>query len=174
MSDSRLNIQIRKLIDPDFNLVNEFIETQILTIPKDFFFPPSTTIIKKSLNNDSGISHGAFDNDKLIGIRLTYKPGLDTENHGYDLNYDDRQLNQVAQFHGTLILDNKRYKGIGNRLVSENVSSIFNGFANIILATVNPDNETSIRMLEKNGFDRKVRTLKYINLPRLIFEKRSV
>ncbi len=173
MSDSKLDIEIRKLIEPDFNLIDGFIETQIRTIPRDFFFPPSSTIIKMALKKDTGISHGAFDNEKLIGIRLTYRPGLDIENHGYDLNYDNKQLNQVAQFHGTLILDNKRYKGIGNRLVSENVSDIFNGFSNIILATVHPDNDSSIRMLEKNGFDRKVRTFKYSNLPRLIFEKRK-
>lgn len=167
------NLIFRQLTLDYKSLVVSFMNEQLNTIPKDFFFPPSLTIIEKALNSETGISHGAFNKEQLIGIRLTYKPGLDRENHGYDLGYSDIELIQIAQFHGTLIVNNKRYKGIGNSLVKINCEEIFKNHFFRILATVHPDNLTSIKMLLNNNFTQRLLTKKYDNLPRLIFEKKT-
>ncbi len=171
MFQTTADLLFRTLTIDDCLIVASFIDSQLATIPKNFFFPPNSKIIDKSLNNQTGISHGAFDNDKLIGIRLTYFPGLDTENHGYDLNYSEEELKQVAQFHGTLVVDDRRYKGIGNHLVKINCKEIFEKSFLRILATVHPDNLNSIKMLVNNGFSNRLITNKYKNLPRIIFEK---
>ena len=166
-------ILIKKLTTSiiDFESLDFFIKSQISSMPKDFFFPPNASIIEKSLSEETGISCGAFDHDKLIGIRLTYLPGLDCENHGYDLSFTNEELKQVAQFHGTIVRDDKRYKGIGNKLVKKNCSDIFERGFSRILSTVHPDNKVSIKMLLRNGFVERKRTTKYNNLPRIIFEK---
>lgn len=161
----------RQLMPEDKSKVVRFINGQINTIPQDFFFPPDLAIIEKSLSSESGISHGTFDQEQLVGIRLTYKPGLDKENHGNDLGYAETELNQIAQFHGTLVVNDRRYKGIGTNLVKINCEEIFKNHFLRILATVHPDNFTSIRMLLNNNFTQRLLTKKYNNLPRLIFEK---
>lgn len=161
----------RQLTADDISLVVTFINGQLNTIPKDFFYPPGFTIIEKSLSIGSGISHGTFDKEKLVGIRLSYKPGLDKENHGYDLGYSDDDLLQTAQFHGTLVINDNRYKGIGNNLVKINCEEIFKNNFLRILATVHPNNFTSVKMLLNNSFTQRLLTKKYDNLPRLIFEK---
>ena len=168
------NIFYRRLINDDSSTVINFIESQLHTIPKNFFFPPSLTIIEKCLNRNSGISLGAFDSEELVGIRLTYKPGLDKENHGYDLGYSKTELLQVAQFWGTIVNNERRQEGIGDNLVKINCEEIFNNSYSRILATVHPDNLRSIKMLLTNGFSEKLNTIKYNNLPRLIFEKIKV
>ena len=161
----------RQLTLDDKSLVVSLINEQLNTIPKDFFFPPSLTIIEKALSSESGISHGTFDREQLVGIRLTYKPGLDKENHGYDLGYSEIDLIQIAQFHGTVVVNDRRYKGIGNNLVKINCEEVFTNHFLRILATVHPDNLTSIKMLLNNNFTQRLLTKKYDNLPRLIFEK---
>ena len=161
----------RRLTDRDKFRVMKFIECQLETIPEDFFFPPNLRIIDESLSHNNGISFGAFDGEELVGIRLTYKPGLDKENHGYDLGYSQIELLQVVQFWGTIVVNEKRNKGIGNNLVKINCEEIYKASNMRILATVHPDNLSSIKMLLANGFAAKLNTTKYNNLPRLIFEK---
>lgn len=164
---------IRRLTGDDFKIVSRFIDRESKSIPTELFFPPNEAIISKSLDIKTGISHGYFDHNNLVGVRLTYMPGLDKENHGYDLGYSDEELYSTAQFHGTLVLKEKRYKGLGNRLVEINCDAIFNENFLRILATVHPSNSTSINMLLLNGFERKIEVLKYRNLPRLIFERKK-
>ncbi len=165
--------QIKKLLSKDIDDVKGFIEGQFKTIHNGFFFPPTLKIIVKSLGDTSGISHGAFYDNELIGIRLTYFPSLETENHGYDLGYSEEELKQVAQFHGTLVINDKRYKGIGSELVHINCKEIFNTPCKRILATAHPDNHASINMLLNNGFKERMKVYKYENLPRIIFEKKK-
>ena len=145
-------LETKRLISADSNQIINFIEEQVKTIQNDFFFPPTLQIIDKSLSEIKGISHGAFANNQLVGIRLTYFPGLDKENHGYDLGYSEKELNEVAQFHGTLVINDKRYKGIGSELVNINCEEIFKSTFKRILATVHPDNSASVNMLLNNGF----------------------
>lgn len=174
MMDVKPNISYRRLTQNHIAVVEDFINRQLTTIPADFFFPPNKIIIERSVEVPTGISHAAFDGDELIGIRLTYKPELDKENHGYDLGYSERELNSIAQFHGTIVKDDTRYKGIGYELVKINCAELFKKGFEIILATVHPENYVSINMLLKNGFEQKKLVTKYSNLPRYIFEKRKL
>ncbi len=166
-------LTIRKLTFDEAEAVTCFIEKQLATIKEGFFFPPNSSIVSKALNADTGISFGAYDGKELIGVRLTYIPGLDKDNHGYDLGYSLDELLLVAQFHGTLVKDDNRYKGIGHELVKTNCDEIFTTKFKIILVTVHPQNDVSIRLFQKNGFITKKLVNKYSNLPRLIFERRK-
>lgn len=167
------NISYRRLNSHDVALIEDFISKQLHTIPAGFFFQPNNRIIQKSVEIHTGVSHAAFDEEELIGIRLTYKPSLDKENHGYDLDYSEEELNKVAQFHGTLVKDHSRYKGIGYELVKTNCIEVFKEDFEIILASVHPENHVSIKMLLKNGFLQRKFAMKYNSSPRFIFEKRK-
>lgn len=154
------------------NAVSDFINKQNGTITNGFFSPPTVRIITMALKKDKGLSLGAFDNNVLVGIRLTYFPGVTAHNHGHDLDYSQDELLQVAQFHGTLVKEDKRYNGIGHELVKKNCDEIFMAGYRIILATVHPENEASLKMVLKNGFAPKKLVTKYGGLPRIILEKR--
>lgn len=166
------NIIYTTLDSTHFQSISEFLKHQISTIPINYFSPPNTDILKKALSDDRGISIGAFDNDRLIGIRITYLPLLDKDNHGYDLGYTETELLDTAQFHGTLVDRSSRYHGIGNQLVKLNCDEIFKKKFSRILATVHPENFSSRRMLISNGFAERLKTIKYNDLPRIIFEKK--
>lgn len=165
-------LTFRRINMSDIGSVEEFLISQLSSVPTVFFYPPDIAILQKSLSEDGGFSRAAFYGKRLIGVRLSYLPGLSIENHGYDLGYSESELLSAAQFHGTLVRRDLRYTGIGNLMVSDNCKEIFKQPSiERILATVHTENTRSIKMLLNNGFNQRKITLKYQNLPRIIFEK---
>lgn len=162
-------ISIRVLNRSDFSEVSSLIRSQNETIPREYFFPPSSEILISSL--ESGLSLGVFNKSQLVGFRLTYVPNMEIDNHGYDLDFSEGELKRVAQFHGTLIVQPKRYQGLGSYLVNMNLPIIYKYKKDaIVLATVHPDNLNSCKMLISNGFSACKTVMKYNNLPRIIFK----
>jgi len=151
MKSCSTDINYRKLNSNDISILNTFIHEQLNNIRDDFFYSPKPKIIEQALNSLTGCSLGAFNCNHLIGIRLTYFPGLDIENHGYELDYDNQKLLKVAQFHGTIVKANARFNGVGQELVKMNCEDVSLTGKKIILATVHPENHYSINMLKKNA-----------------------
>lgn len=172
-SIGQLLIEIRHLTVNDEEQVKFFLVSQNSSIPHGFFYEPNDSIISKCLNSETGISLGAFLNNKLVAIRLTYIPKLDKENHGYSLNFTENELLQVAQFHGTVVLNDIRLKGLGETLVRINAVEILSKGYKYVLVTVHPENIQSIKMFIKNRFKIVAFKNKYNNLPRYILCKKE-
>ena len=166
-------MKITLLRTENISQIKIFIKKQYVTISKSFFFIPSNNIILRCLHEETGISHGAFIDDELVGVRLAYIPGIQKENHGYNLNFSKNELYNVVQFHGTLVERMIRSKGLGQQLVNINCEHIFARKLKHVLATVHPDNIMSITMFSRNNFRLVAFKNKYCNLPRYIYHRQK-
>ncbi len=162
-------VNIDSLNLSDFDIVSSFLSSEKEFIPTGFFNMPSDKTLIDCLTSQLSIV-ARFDN-KIAGVRLTYLPGIANCNHGIDIGLSDAELNQVAQFHGTVIKLDMRSKGLGDYLVRTNSKQIIDNGYDYILVTVHPQNINSIKMFLRNEFSIRCLRTKYNGLPRYILSR---
>jgi hypothetical protein len=160
---------IQQLTIQDLDLVDDFIQAELKSIPKEMFSSLGRTLIEKSLNTP--FSYAIWDDNQLIAVSVAYIPGMALNNYGHDLDFSETQLGKVVQLIGTIVKPTAYQKGLGYALFCQNCAAIFKTDFDIVLMTVHPDNIGCIKMAEKTGFVAKKQVLKYGGHPRVIFEK---
>lgn len=153
----------------DFDLVSSFLNSEKEFIAEGFFYMPSEKILIDCLTSKLSIV-AKFEN-MVVGVRLTFIPGKANWNHGIEIGLSEARLNQVAQFHGTVIKYDMRSNGLGSYLVRINSKQILDRGFDYILVTVHPQNTNSLKMFLRNEFCIKCLRTKYNGLPRYILLK---
>ena len=146
------------------------LDNQLIgSIPNGFYRHANTDLIMQCLK--SGLSLGLFVGAKLVGYRLTFVPALREENLGRMLGMTDEELGRVAQFYGTLLHPDFRGTGQGTRLIEASLDLIVERGFRVVLVTVHPDNQASLSMCLRCGFELVKEITFYGGLPRLLLRK---
>jgi RimJ/RimL family protein N-acetyltransferase len=159
---------IQQLTIQDLDLIDNFFQEELKSVPKEMFSSLGRVLIEKSLNTP--FSYGIWLDNQLIAVSIAYIPGMGLNNYGHDLDYSEAQLEKVVQVIGIIVNPNYYQKGLGYTLLCQNCAAIFKTTFDIVLMTIHPDNIGSIKTAEKTGFVAKKQVLKYGNCPRVIFE----
>lgn len=109
----------------------------------------------------------ALVDDIPAGFFLVAFPGLDENNLGYELGYDEKGLMETALMDTAAVLP--RYQGLGlmGSMFTQAVRRAGQDYPRL-LGTVHPENTPSRRNFEKNGFTVQKYLIKSSGSPRLL------
>lgn len=100
---------------------------------------------------DNGFTLVAEADGLIVGFFLVDIPGLDEDNLGYDLGFNEEQLLDTAIMESSAVLPDYQGRGIMGALFRKAVE-MTEGEYTYLLGTVQPDNQPSRRNFEKCGF----------------------
>lgn len=123
------------------------------------------------INNCGEIIGVITENDELIAFGAMVIPGLEEFNLGYDLNFEEEKLMNIAHIESTVVHPNYR----GNKfqkILCENLEEVAREQNySIFCATVSPNNEFSLNTLLSLNYKIAIEKEKYGGLKRYIVIK---
>lgn len=94
----------------------------------------------------------AMDGERIAGAFDILIPGLNEYNYGYDLGFDRDQLLRVINMDTAVVHPVYRGLGLQKRLMAEAEKEIHRQKGRILLCTVHPENEFSLRNVLDQGY----------------------
>lgn len=94
----------------------------------------------------------AEDGDRVAGVFCLIYPGLKPFNLGWDLAFDDEQLRRVVHMDTAAVHPDYRGRKLQNRLMAEAERELRRQGRRVLLCTVHPENQYSIRNVLKQGY----------------------
>lgn len=149
MPDITISIRQCKKGDLDSVIALQSIVYDSIDVKQTFVFS-TTEELTESLDTDVCI--GAYDHDNLIAFTLMITNPHSSRNLGFNLDYSVEQRSKCVTYDTTFV--HPAYKGYGlQRLFLSLKDSIARALgASEALATVSPNNMTSLNNLKKSGF----------------------
>lgn len=103
----------------------------------------------------------AMDGDKMAGALDILCPGTEEFNYGYDLNYTHEELLRVVNMDTAAVRAEYRGMGLQRKLIQAAEEALAERGNRILLCTVHPDNQFSLRNVLKQGYEIQKKVEKY-------------
>jgi ribosomal protein S18 acetylase RimI-like enzyme len=144
------NINIKELSINDLDIVKQFSDKWI---GSNYYSPED---LKQVIDLSDNTSFCAWDNSKLIGIRLTYSIGewIQTFSHGLTINKWKVNQTKVAYFKSLFIHPSYQNQKIGKRLSTASIQALKKKGAEAIIchSWLESPNNSSLTYLNSFGF----------------------
>ena len=103
----------------------------------------------------------AMDESKVAAVFSVLRPGLESYNYGYDLDFSEQELLKVVHMDTSAV--HKDYRGLGlqGRMVQIAEKSLEGQGSKILMSTVHPDNQFSLNNMLRQGYEIQQRVEKY-------------
>ena len=118
--------------------------------------------IWKALDNSSG---------QIAGMFIATYPGIASDNLGYDIEFPEFRLFQVAHMDTVIVRPHHRGYGLQQRLTLLAEQELQSEGFRYFMCTIHPDNIFSINNMRKCGYKIVKKVFKYGGLPRFILLK---
>ncbi len=102
-----------------------------------------------------------MDGDRMAAGFDLLRPGLESYNYGYDLDFTEEELLRVVNMDTAAVHLDYRGRGLQRKLVQEAEQQLIEEGHHILLCTVHPDNRFSLQNVLKQGYTIQKRLAMY-------------
>lgn len=128
---------------------------------KDWFYLDPPDVVREMMSDGAMELWVAMDGERLAAAFTVLIPGLGSMNYGYDLEFDEESLLQVANMDTIAVHPDYRGFGLQRLLMQEaEIWAFANGYRTL-LCTVHPDNCFSLNNMLKLGYSIERKLPKY-------------
>lgn len=136
-------------------------ETKAAMTNQDWFFLDPAEEIREMMEKGSMELWVAMDGDRVAGAFDLIRPGLESYNYGYDLDFTESDLLRVVQMDTAAVHPDYRGMGLQKRLMETAEREIRKESGRILLCTIHPDNIYSLNNVLKQGYSIEKKLPKY-------------
>ena len=94
----------------------------------------------------------AMDGERMVAALSVLRPGLDSYNYGYALDFTKEELLRVIHMDSAAVHPEYRGRGLQRKLIQAAEAEINADGEYILLCTVHPDNRFSLQNVLKQGY----------------------
>lgn len=157
-----MELSFRKGSASDTETLIHFLnEIKIYMPKKDWFYVDPPEIIRAMMMDGTMELWLAEDGNRVAAIFDILHPGLADFNYGYDLDLSEEELIQVVHMDTSAVHPDYRGKGLQARIMGAAEQELSGKGRRILLTTVHPDNQYSLRNILSQGYGIQKRTEKY-------------
>ncbi len=161
---------VRTLHRADLEQLLTLQRNVLLDLQNVDLFVPLSTLEFECMLQDQGMVIGCYLEGELIAFHSFFYPKESADNLGIDLDFDHKQLLQVAHLEATCVHPRHRGLGLQTKLTTILLNEMkTRGEYRYILQTVAPDNIASIKSTFKSGLSLVRYKHKYGGKKRFIF-----
>lgn len=155
-------IEIRKgnLQDTE-NFIHLIYEVRGTMAHIEWFFVDPADEIREMMKNGTMKLWVAMDGERLAGAFDIVIPGLNEINYGYDLGFSNEELLRVINMDTAAVHPDYRGLGLQKRLMQEAEKELRGAGKRILLCTVHPENQFSLRNVLDQGYTIQMKKEKY-------------
>lgn len=146
------------------NVYNE-LDDQSLFVCDDLDF------VRQHIENEGLAVVAKNENDQIVGCSIVRYPGESDDNLGRDLGLAEDDWSRVVHMESCVVLPQYRGNNLQYKMLKYAEKLIDTSKKNIFLATVSPENPSSYKSFEKNGYSLEMTKEKYGGLMRRIYKK---
>ncbi len=146
------------------NVYNE-LDDQSLYVCDDLDF------VRQHIENEGLAVVTKNENDQIVGCFIVRYPGKSDDNLGRDLELAEDDWSRVVHMESCVVLPQYRGNNLQYKMLKYAENLIDTSKKNIFLATVSPENPSSYKSFEKNGYSLEMTKKKYGGLMRRIYKK---
>lgn len=134
---------------------------------RDWFFDDDIHFIRRHINSEEGYTLKYMVDGEIAGFLIIRYPGSDADNLGLYLNLNEKQLQTVAHMESTCVLPKYRGRRIFQKLTARALEiEREKNRTRYFMGTAHPDNQYSMNIFLKSGFQIAKTVQKYDNWPR--------
>lgn len=157
-----MDIEIRKGNMEDIERFIRLIYDVRDSMPqKEWFYVDPADEIREMMANGTMKLWVAMDGDRLAGAFDIVIPGRNEINYGYDLGFSDEELLCVINMDTAAVHPDYRGLGLQKKLMQEAEKEIRGEGKRILLCTVHPENQFSLRNVLNQGYIIQLKKEKY-------------
>lgn len=169
-----IDVEMITLSNEYLNKIMELQDRIFNSLENKSFFAKTEKFEFEDIINKSGEVIGVVtENDELIAFGAMVKPELKDFNLGYDLNFDNKKLMEIAHIESTVVHPDFRGNRLQKMLVQNLEEIAKEKECDIFCATVAPNNEFSLNTLLKLDYKIVLEKEKYGGLKRYILIKET-
>lgn len=128
---------------------------------KEWFYLDPPELVREMIEQGKMLLWVAMNGRHLAGALSIVIPGEESDNYGYDLGFSREERSRVVNMDTAAVSPAYRGQGLQGRLLEEAESWLRQEGQRILLCTVHPDNQFSLKNVLKQGYSIQKRLEKY-------------
>lgn len=165
-------IEIRRAVKEDLASIMNVMDTAKNSTDREWFVSDDAAYVEKHIDGDGFVIVAESGEAGIVGFVMIDFPGMDERNLGTYLGLKGKELLGVAHIDSAAVLPAWR----GNHLqekMTEAAEKILDQMPQYRcrMCTVHPNNVSSLRTMERRGYQVRTMDYKYGGLPRCILYK---